>query len=235
MLISTKYSFLFIHIPKVAGSSIENSLREATLSDSEKMHWQIDSILKKLNYRIKFYSGFDLNIYNPFFYDPWQPIYDKLKTRHARANRIREAIGTDTYENLFKFAFVRNPWSRLVSQYEYILQTKHHKKRNRVFSLENFENFLKDKIKEADDINQSKWLVNDNYELIVDFVGKLEDIEQDYKKILKKIGLGSNVTLKKVNRSKKKRNSYRDYYTEYTKNLVYEHASHDIYFFDYDF
>lgn len=77
------------------------------------------------------------------------------------------------------------------------MQTKHHKKRNRVVPLESFENFLKAKIKEADDINQSKWLVNDNYELIVNFVGKLEDIEQDYKKICKKNWLRIKCHLKK--------------------------------------
>ena len=235
MLISSDYNFLFIHIPKVAGSSIENSLRRSILSPWNKTNWQIDIALRKLNHRAKFYSGLNFNLNNPLYNDPWQTIYDELGVRHALAKRIRTVLGQERYEAFFKFAFVRNPWARLVSQYEYILQTNHHGKRNHVKKLGSFESFIEDQATQRN-INQAKWLVDDKNNLIVDYVGKLESIEKDYDFICEKLGINIPVKLSHSNRSQKRKgNSYRNYYSEYTKNLVYKSTQQDIELFGYTF
>ena len=41
------------------------------------------------------------------------------RLHHASARHIRELVGEEVWRSYFKFAFVRNPWDRLFSYYNY--------------------------------------------------------------------------------------------------------------------
>ena len=76
MVLSTNPPFLFIHIPKTAGTSVEEAL-------------------------------FDYQDFN-YMNEP-HPIVAQYKTY----------LSKEMFESLFKFSFVRNPWSLQVSTYKY--------------------------------------------------------------------------------------------------------------------
>ena len=83
-ILSHSKKFIFFHNYKVAGSSISN-----VLSKYEPHYW-IRTALRKSG--IKKYYPHLANF-----------------TRHASAVEVRELIDEDTFNNYYKFTFVRNP------------------------------------------------------------------------------------------------------------------------------
>jgi hypothetical protein len=93
-MISFQKRFLFVHIPKTGGNSIQSIL--ASYSDD------------KLVRARRGQDGVErFGVSNPRF---------KLK-KHSLLTEYREALGEKKFEALYKFACVRNPWDRMVSYY----------------------------------------------------------------------------------------------------------------------
>jgi hypothetical protein len=80
--------------------------------------------------------------------------------------------------------------------------------------------------------NQLDYLTDDNGDIIVDFVGKYENLQDDVSTVFKALRLES-LPLPHVNKSQHKH--YSEYYTEETKNLIAKRYSRDIQFFGYQF
>jgi hypothetical protein len=80
--------------------------------------------------------------------------------------------------------------------------------------------------------NQLDYITDENGEIIVDFVGKYENLSHDISTVLKALRL-ENRPLPHVNKSEHKH--YSEYYTEETKDLVAVRYSRDINFFGYKF
>ena len=71
-MINNKHNFIFIHIPKTAGTSIES-------------------------------------------------VFGKCRAKHKTIKKtLRDIPQGKTHEDYFKFTFIRNPWDRIVSLYEYL-------------------------------------------------------------------------------------------------------------------
>jgi len=66
---------------------------------------------------------------------------------------------------------------------------------------------------------------------LTNFVGKFENLEQDFAKICEAIGV--NVHLPHDNRTKHK--NYRQYYNQKTNNLISQNFEEDIKLFNYEF
>jgi len=230
MLISTEKKFLFIHIQKTAGSSLARLLKSHAPDT------------------------------RPFL------------GQHDHALMAKKHLASE-WDEYYKFAFVRNPWDRLVSWYEMIrqdgrllpwykrlpyemirhngkvfpssqrlLQRKHYKPlwQYVLRNSTNFDEFLLNCTDIIDDVdgkrsfmyNQLDYIANEDGDIIVDFVGKFENLEQDINTVLKALRLESR-PLPHVNKSQHRH--YSVYYTEETKNLVAERYSRDIQFFGYQF
>lgn len=86
--------FLFVHIPKTGGNSIQNILRD----------YSEDEIVCREPYQDGV-ERFELN----------NPTYGFSK--HSPLSEYKEKLPQETYAQLFKFACVRNPWERAVSFY----------------------------------------------------------------------------------------------------------------------
>jgi len=147
------------------------------------------------------------------------------------------------YEEYFKFTFVRNPYDRVVSCWknkvcdregDNTVRLKHGIDKNTPF-----KEFVKvihgipDIRADRHILPQHKFLVDKKGKLIPDFIGKFENLEKDYKYVMKKLGVKNPPRLPRENKSKRKK-SYRSYYDEETRRLVYERYKKDFELFGYN-
>jgi hypothetical protein len=171
----------------------------------------------------------------------------RFRGTHDHAAWAREDLGAD-FDSYFKFAFVRNPWERLVSWYTMIEQ------RSRVNGgegINRFWTYVLSKSKSFDDFvihctdtvddtdgrksvnySQLDYISDDRGRLIVDFVGRYERIEEDARTIFDRLGV-NGVPLPHENRSSHR--DYRHYYTDVTRRIVAQRYARDIEYFGYAF
>lgn len=208
MLISRKHKFIFIHVYKNAGTSIRRAL-------------------------------------HPFSYDPWQKVANvTLKTigvnylnptplgSHATAQEAKSYLGEAAFDSYFSFAFVRNPWDWHASLYTFMLKDTTHYQHDFVKQLSGFEKYLQWAFSQENFKRQSDFLMSTNNYILVDHVGRFENLEEDFQIICSKIGIEASLPKANVSQS----SSYRELYTKKSMiNLVSEVHKRDIEKFNYNF
>jgi hypothetical protein len=135
---------------------------------------------------------------------------------HITALDYRAIFGKDDFEAYFKFAYVRNPYTRLVSAYEFMQEGGYGEPDKDIVavvnSYDNFDDFVLNHL----DIGYAKsvrhfrpqylFICDSTNQLLVDFIGKFERIREDYDEIRKKIGRGEELKKMNVTHKAKKRN-----------------------------
>jgi len=168
--------------------------------------------------------------------DPAAETGTQTGRRHLFAREVQAIVGPGTWSAYYRFAFVRNPWDRLVSWYSMCVQNA---------APNNFSRYIKDNAPTFDDFvlstttgiaerttyNQLDFLTDGDGNLIVEFVGRYEHLADDYAVVQQRLGLAS--ALAHANRSAHR--SYRDYYTAETKDVVAKRFERDIAHFGYEF
>jgi len=216
MLISKKYKFIFIHIYKNAGTSIASALKPYAQSDwqiATNNRWQraANRFIKKLNFP------------SPFF-DPHP--FDS----HITAAELIENLGMDYFKSFYSFAIVRNPWDWQVSMYKFMLKDASHQHHEIAKGFNNFDEYIRWRC-EYDANYQKDFIYSKSNKLLVDYVGRFENLGNDFKKICDQIGV--NAELPKLNVSNT--DGYRQFYSEESKELVRKTFEADIDIFGYDF
>lgn len=239
MIYSKKHNFIFIHIPKNAGTSVAAALIEYAAPD-----WQVRlnqrlnkigiSFLEPIPFRAK-YSNREwiskvLNILyrrycNTFHLLP-MPYRD-----HINAAELIQKIGIKMFENAFSFAIVRNPWAQQVSRYNYIIQSRYHYLHREFLALESFDAFIFEWLPTHPVHEQWKWIYSKQGELLVDYVAKQEQLVDDFEKICHLIKIPARLPYK--NRSGHKQ--YKDYYSKESRAVVEKLFARDIKLFEYSF
>jgi chondroitin 4-sulfotransferase 11 len=202
---SPEINCLFIHIPKVAGNSIMQSLGT---------NWE----------------------------------------HHKDLERYVDELGADTIEALYKFAFVRNPWERVLSEYNFQRKKSERPDTVRLFlciedgSVRTFPEWVRYALSHPEDhpsqhwggrssekihrmSPQSDWISIDD-KIGVDFVGRLERLQEDFDKVCDQLGQPRR-RLRRKNR--KFHWHYSRYYDDETQKLVTDYYVKDIDTFGYRF
>jgi chondroitin 4-sulfotransferase 11 len=158
--------------------------------------------------------------------------------QHMFATELRTMVRPDQWQDYFKFAFVRNPWDRLVSWYHMCMQAPEpnafaqHVKDN----APTFDAFLTSTatttgIAARTTFNQLDYVADASGQPIVDFVGRYERLREDFAVVRERLGLVQD--LPHINRSAHA--GYRSYYSDAMRDLVARRFARDIGFFGYEF
>ena len=216
MLLSLRYNFLFIHIAKTGGTSIRAALRRYKYRDPYLPLFFICS-------RISAISGHRLGCKIP---------------RHAKAIAAYEMLPRELYNKLFKFVFIRNPWDLQVSSYHHIERERPHLLKE----ISSFEQFIKWKLSTNRTYQyhldtsielQSEYITDLKGQVIVDYIGRYERLEEDFRAICRRINIQPPKLPRK--RQAKQRETYHKYYNAETAQLVAEYFKRDIEMFGYSF
>jgi chondroitin 4-sulfotransferase 11 len=203
VLFSDKHHFAFIHVPKTAGMSVHRALAKAAPDAIRRIEEM------------------------PAFSDP-------EKQRHLPARDLRDYLGEMRWKRLFSFAFVRNPFARLVSWYNMC----HERPSNRfMWFVKDQSLTFRDFIIDPSDIlgrtrlNQIDYISDSNGQFIVNFIGRYEQLEQDFDFICRELEFSTE--LPHVNSTKSV--DYRAYYDASTHQVVAQRFRRDIEAFGYTF
>lgn len=134
----------------------------------------------------------------------------------------------------YKFAFVRNPWDRYVSLYEYFRKDAGHAMHRRCMSC-SFEDFIDDVIARRatfDTRIQVDYVIPPPRMGPLDFIGKMENIENDFSVVCKKLGI-ENAKLPVLNTTNHEH--YSLYYSNASKRKLEVFCEPDIKTFGYSF
>lgn len=153
-----------------------------------------------------------------------------------------ETANPGKFHAYFKFAFVRNPWDRLVSAYFFLRDggmnavdgewsTRH------MAHHDNFGEFVRNGLSDraiADFphfLPQSHFIADARGQVMVDFVGRYENLAGDFGSIARRLGLACPLP-----RSNESRHAhYTTYYDSETRDLVGRLYARDTYIFGYRF
>ena len=217
MLLSLKYNFLFVHTAKTGGTSVRAALTRYKWTDPYRLPLWLCSKLSGL-------SGHKLGIKFP---------------RHAKAIAAQEMLPREVFEGLYKFVFVRNPWDLQVSSF-------HHLRRERPHLVEHvpeFVDFLRWKLDPQRPYQfhidtsielQSDYCVDLHRRVIVDRIGRYENLAEDFADICRHIGIRCP-DLPHRRQARDRQKDYRRYYNDALAELVAERFAEDIRLFGYSF
>jgi len=201
-MISHKHKFIFVHIPKNAGESMEICL--GGYEDKKKLWGEENGVV----------------------------------LQHLKACELQEKLGDQVFNDYFKFSFVRNPFSKCLSEYFW--------EKTYLNESLNFNDWVKLKLgdfinhsenntkimRQKHNLEQYKFIYDALDNCLVDFVGRFENLQQDLNTICDKIGIPKQ-QLPHKNKSKHKH--YTEYYDYETRQIVAEKYAKDIEYFNYEF
>jgi hypothetical protein len=179
MIISNSHKFIFVHILKTAGTSICAAL-------DPTLRWN-DVILGG--------TGFGEKVNAPY--------KERFGLRkHSSASQIRAVVGDDVWSQYFKFAFIRHPYTRVVSFYTWLGEVI---RRNAdpaapvwtwtstqaFVESPTFSDFIRnEKFLQTEAARpQTEWLCDEEGRCMVDFVGRFENLDAGMLTVVERLGL----------------------------------------------
>ena len=183
---------------------------------------------------------------------------DSLYWKHAQPKTIKELFEKenkkDEWKHYFKFTFTRNPFDRVVSYWNYIHKSlemykamceekgldwkpdHYHwiefcqKVTSKCKSFKEYIKYTSNGV--ATGLDTVFSLSHDGNEKFVDFIGRFENLQEDFDIVCDKIGI---LKQKLPHKNKTKHKHYTEYYDDETKQIVAEKYAKDIEYFGYEF
>lgn len=176
MIINHTLKFIFVHVPKAAGSSVSNCLSKLS------------------RYR-------DLEIGGTILGEALQPEYIRRfgLSKHSTAAEVRRVTGEMLWTSYFTFGFVRNPYERAFSIFNFmtLMANRHHRAYSEMLGFKDFGEFLLSDYFQTDGPDrilrpQLFWLQSNDSsdEPAVQFVGRVDEINDSLRIIEERLGRG---------------------------------------------
>jgi hypothetical protein len=206
MIVSFAHKFVFAAIPKTGTHAVRQALR-AHLGPED-----IEQVGLFVHKRLPI------------------PELAALEHGHLSLLQLRPHLPSEQFDSFFKFAFVRNPFDRFISFCAFMtrVEKQFEKDPHKVmrFFIENppWHRILFQP--------QHTFVSDGGGKLLTDYVGRVEEMQQSYDAIARRIGVPST-QLEMVNASE--RRDYRSYYTPELADGVSALYARDLELFGYDF
>lgn len=160
-----------------------------------------------------------------------------LNFQHRTAAEMRARLGSAAWQRKFTFSVVRNPWDRVASQYDYRVMTNQTGLADEKIPFTEWviraygesEPSLRDRRRMF--MPQLDWLTDSDGNVIVDFVGRFENLAGDFEEICARLGRTAALPHLKASPP---RAGYRERYDAESRAVVASHFSRDIEYFGYD-
>ena len=215
MIISHKHKFIFIHIPKCAGSSVDHILMSLMGLNWPKQWAEVPTDEALILRVAKQYGN------------------SECLEQHDTIREVEDYFDKMNWDisQYFKFCFLRNPWARRVSQYAYGLKMT--EITGAQWAKEISEMTFDEFISKRND-SQLNWVKNKSGEIAVDFIGNTSNFQDSLDVIFDRINFPrSDSGHVRVNKTKHK--DYTEYYNKETIELIAKNCHEDIKYFDYKF
>lgn len=203
-MISHEHRCIFIHIPRTGGTSIENAIWPGERSEGD------------------LWMGFVSKYHNK---------YQTGGLQHLLAPQIRKEVGAEVFDSYFKFAFVRNPWDKAVSQY---MLTRRRKDLQEFIGMNDGDSFKRylELIARREHVQwmpQHRFVFDEDGRRLVDFVGRFERLEADAATVFSRLGLSAELSHAHAT----ERLPMSQYYDAEAVEMVLRHYAQDIDVFGY--
>jgi len=154
----------------------------------------------------------------------------------------RESPGN--YRSFYKFTFVRNPYGRLLSAYNYLTAYAPWSediefRENTLSKYRDFEDLIVNGLRQDEAIRnnlhflpQAFHLKNSVGAIGVDFIGRYETLQEDFETVRQRVGFGDRLPW--LNRSQLLALGFRDHFNDQTAAIVAEYYKEDFDTFGYD-
>ncbi len=167
---------------------------------------------------------------------------------HMPIREYQLVFAKEDFDSYFKFTFIRNPWDRLYSAYCFLKKGGMNKTDRawanaNIASYDNFTGFVKGWLNRKNIFKYvhfipQYWFLYDPAikDIIVDFVGFYENLNEDFQYIKNRLSMGPALTLMRDRRtSSGHQPHYTSVYTPETRDIVAEVYKWDIEYFGYSF
>lgn len=216
-IISSSRKFIFIHIPKTAGRSVE-----AVLGPYRDNKFVNHKLFRSARDIIKSYSSISIE----------KTLFNGMIPEHATLEDIYASKGAEIVNSYYKFCIVRSPWDRALSEYLYqklsaksrYLRMSYWKNRNETFDqwLDRAEHEVK-----TGKHNTQKSMISIDGKVSMDCIIPLESIDNKLPSVLKSLNI-EPYSLKRLNVGV---GSKGEYFSKATIKKVYKIYEEDFEFF----
>lgn len=219
MLLSTSHNFIFVHVPKTAGTALTAALEPYAITGTRTL---VRRAIRWL----------------PLREAPDRAYFRKHETAAVMARKI----GSRRFLDFNRFTVVRNPFDHAVSHYEYLKEFRNPKLAARFTAME-FDEYLTWRTTARGPFvpsftvipDQSHWLLDPQSQLLVSRLMRMETLEQDFASMTADLGL-PEVTMKRINptRAKQQGRPLASYYNDATIEQVRTLYARDFDLLGYD-
>ncbi|NEO31070.1 MAG: sulfotransferase family protein [Symploca sp. SIO3C6] len=235
MLIDHQHKFIFIHIGKTGGTSIEQVLCDYLNIDFAKTELNPEGEWWKHAWAgdMKKYVG-EQTWHDYFTFAFTRHPFDMILSLYSMYTQYPEYTNPEVHLDLY------HPWNQYENFEDFILsmgECRHEPNEKWRFQLDQLGVqgimntwYTIENLQTSYLTNSWKGKQNGKGEILVDFVGRYENLTEDFHKVCQIVGLPK---LDLIHHGATKHKNYRELYTKKMKEIVYNHSSLDIERFNY--